>query len=332
MYWLAKAGFTQSYTYFAWRNTKYELMQYFNEVTEPPVSDFFRPNAWPNTPDILTEYLQYGGRPAFVVRLILAATLSANYGIYGPAFELGENLPAKPGSEEYLNSEKYEIRQWDRAATHSLAPLITQINQIRRDNPAAGASRSGILCRGCRPAPVPARAATAAHAAAHNRKDFVGNALGAVVVTSWQGVPYPPGEEKVFLTTLPVDDPLAVLDHYRLRSLIENTAFRELKQGWALEHAPKKTAAAVRAHVVLTLVTFTLVNAFRSKSGQAVARRGMRRWRAQEDQQTVIVFAAGYYAIFDIEEVFILLGVIPAACLSTDPATVRRKYGLPPAG
>ncbi|GAC1462216.1 MAG: hypothetical protein PVSMB7_01940 [Chloroflexota bacterium] len=173
---------------------------------------------------------------------------------------------------------------------------------------------------------------TAAHAKRHNCKDFVGNPLGAVVVTSWQGIPYPLGEEKVFLTTLPVNAPLAVLEHYQLRSLIENTAFRELKQGWALEHFPKKTEGAVCAHVLLTLVTFTLVNAFRSKSGQAVARRGMRRWRAQEDQQTVIVFAAGYYAIFDIEEVFILLGVIPAACLSTDPATVRRKYGLPPAG
>jgi len=170
---------------------------------------------------------------------------------------------------------------------------------------------------------------TAAHAKGRNRKDFAGNALNAVVVTSWQGVPYAPGEEKVFLTTLPVDDPLAVLDHYRLRSLIENTAFRELKQGWALEHVPKRTEAAVRAHVVLTLVTFTLVNAFRTKSGQTVARRGMRRWRAEEEQQTVIVFAAGYYAIFDIEEVFILLGVIPATCLRTDPASVRRKYGLP---
>ena len=87
MYWLAKAGFSQSYTYFAWRNTAYELTEYFKEITKPPVSDFFRPNAWPNTPDILTEYLQYGGRPAFTIRLMLAATLSANYGIYGPAFE-----------------------------------------------------------------------------------------------------------------------------------------------------------------------------------------------------------------------------------------------------
>jgi starch synthase (maltosyl-transferring) len=136
MYSLAKAGFTQSYTYFTWRNTSAELQQYFEEITKPPVTDFFRPNLWPNTPDILHAALQNGGRPAFMQRVILAATLGANYGIYGPAFELGENLPAKPGSEEYLNSEKYEIRQWDRKASHSLAPLITKLNQIRRENPA----------------------------------------------------------------------------------------------------------------------------------------------------------------------------------------------------
>jgi starch synthase (maltosyl-transferring) len=136
MYSLAKAGFTQSYTYFTWRNTKDELQEYFEDISKPPISDFFHPNLWPNTPDILHAALQTGGRPAFMQRLILAATLGANYGIYGPAFELGENLPAKQGSEEYLNSEKYEVRQWDRSASHSLAPLITLINQIRRDNPA----------------------------------------------------------------------------------------------------------------------------------------------------------------------------------------------------
>jgi starch synthase (maltosyl-transferring) len=136
MYSLAKLGFSQSYTYFTWRNTKDELQQYFEEITKPPVTDFFHPNLWPNTPDILHAALQTGGRPAFMQRLILAATLGANYGIYGPAFELGENVPAKPGSEEYFNSEKYEIRRWDRSAVYSLAPLITLINRIRRDNPA----------------------------------------------------------------------------------------------------------------------------------------------------------------------------------------------------
>lgn len=141
MYWLAKIGFTQSYTYFTWRTTRWELTSYLEEITRPPVSDFFRPNFWPNTPDILHKTLQEGGRPASIQRLILAATLTANYGIYGPAFELSENAPAKPApgkteSEEYLHSEKYEIRQRDRNAPGSLVPLLTQLNQIRRANPA----------------------------------------------------------------------------------------------------------------------------------------------------------------------------------------------------
>jgi len=136
MYSLAKGGFTQSYTYFTWRTGKAELQAYFEEVSRPPVSDFFTPNVWPNTPDILHASLQTGGRPAFMQRLILATTLAASYGIYGPAYELGENLPAKPVSEEYLDSEKYQIRRWDRSASHSLAPLATRLNQIRRTNPA----------------------------------------------------------------------------------------------------------------------------------------------------------------------------------------------------
>jgi starch synthase (maltosyl-transferring) len=134
MYSLAKAGFSQSYTYFTWRTEKAEIQQYFEEITQPPISDFFTPNLWPNTPDILHASLQTGGRPAFMQRLILAATLGANYGIYGPAFELCENVPVRTGSEEYLNSEKYEIRHWDLSAGHSIAPLITRVNQIRREN------------------------------------------------------------------------------------------------------------------------------------------------------------------------------------------------------
>jgi len=135
MYWLAKAGFTQSYTYFAWRNTKEEITEYFTEITRPPVSDFFRPNAWPNTPDILPEYLQHGGRSAFVIRFIMAATLSSSYGIYGPAFERFEAAPREVGSEEYLNSEKYEMRQWG-DSDDDLTELIALINRIRRENPA----------------------------------------------------------------------------------------------------------------------------------------------------------------------------------------------------
>jgi starch synthase (maltosyl-transferring) len=136
MYSLAKGGYTQSYTYFTWRTGKDELQAYFEEITKPPVSDFFTPNVWPNTPDILHASLQNGGRPAFMQRIILATTLAASYGIYGPAYELGENVPVRQGSEEYLNSEKYQIRQWDRSASNSIAPLVTKLNQIRRTNPA----------------------------------------------------------------------------------------------------------------------------------------------------------------------------------------------------
>ena len=134
MYRLAKAGFTQSYNYFPWRNTKRELEAYFTELNSPPVSEFFRANLWPNTPDILPEYLQFGGRPAFMVRLVLAATLGASYGIYGPAFELMEDRPRESGSEEYLNSEKYQLRNWDRDRPSSLQEFIARVNRIRREN------------------------------------------------------------------------------------------------------------------------------------------------------------------------------------------------------
>jgi len=147
MYGLAKRGFTQSYTYFTWRNSKPELQSYLEEITRPPVSDFFRPNFWPNTPDILHKTLQEGGRPAFMHRLILAATLVSNYGIYGPAYELAENAPAKPPagrseSEEYLDSEKYQIRQRDRNRPDSLVPLIATLNRIRRENRALQSNAS----------------------------------------------------------------------------------------------------------------------------------------------------------------------------------------------
>ncbi|TMD12708.1 MAG: alpha-1,4-glucan--maltose-1-phosphate maltosyltransferase [Chloroflexi bacterium] len=136
MYELAKLGFSQSYTYFAWRTTSWELREYFTELTTAPVREFFRPHLWPNTPDILTEYLQTGGRPAFMARLVLAATLGASYGIYGPPFELCESRPLQPGSEEYLDSEKYEIRSWDLEQPHSLRDLITRVNRIRREHAA----------------------------------------------------------------------------------------------------------------------------------------------------------------------------------------------------
>jgi starch synthase (maltosyl-transferring) len=142
MYALAKLGFTQSYTYFTWRNAGWELEEYFTELGGAPVREFFRPNLWTNTPDILHRELQLGGRPAFAARLVLAATLGASYGIYGPAFELCVNTPREEGSEEYLNSEKYEIKQWDLGQAGSLRELIARVNRIRRENPALQSDRN----------------------------------------------------------------------------------------------------------------------------------------------------------------------------------------------
>ncbi|GAB4479511.1 MAG: alpha-1,4-glucan--maltose-1-phosphate maltosyltransferase [Burkholderiaceae bacterium] len=136
MHRLAKLGFTQSYTYFAWRNTKRELTEYFTELAHGPGREYFRPNVWPNTPDILTEALQFGTRGTFMARVALAATLAASYGIYGPAYELIEQTPREPGSEEYLDSEKYQLRHWNRERPDSLAPFIAALNRIRRANPA----------------------------------------------------------------------------------------------------------------------------------------------------------------------------------------------------
>jgi len=132
---LAKIGFNQSYTYFTWRQSAWELRTYFEELATRTV-DYMRPNAWPNTPDILTEQLQTGGPAMFAIRAILAATLSPSWGVYGPAFELLEHLPMRPGSEEYLDSEKYQLRQWDLHRADSLAPLLGRLNRIRREQPA----------------------------------------------------------------------------------------------------------------------------------------------------------------------------------------------------
>ena len=136
MYGLAKLGFNQSYNYFPWRTSRSELIDYLTEVSQPPVSDFFRANLWPNTPDILPYFLQHAGPGAFMIRFILAATLGSSYGIYGPAFELLENQPRESGGEEYLNSEKYEIREWNLDQPGNLTGLITRVNRIRRENPA----------------------------------------------------------------------------------------------------------------------------------------------------------------------------------------------------
>ena len=139
MHRLAKLGYTQSYTYYAWRNTKAELTEYMTELTQGPGAEYFRPNFWPNTPDILTEALQFGGKPMFMTRLILAATMTANYGIYGPAYEMMEHVAIKHGSEEYLDSEKYQVRHRDFQALDgpgSLRDFIALMNRIRQRNPA----------------------------------------------------------------------------------------------------------------------------------------------------------------------------------------------------
>ncbi len=134
MYRLAKLGFTQSYTYFTWRNHAAEMREYLEELTTTEAIEFFRPNFWPNTPDILHADLQEGGRPAFIARLVLAATLSSNYGLYGPAFELLQNTPREPGSEEYRDSEKYEIKVWDLDDPKSLRPIISKLNRARNEH------------------------------------------------------------------------------------------------------------------------------------------------------------------------------------------------------
>lgn len=135
MYTLAKLGFNNSYTYFTWRNTKTELQSYAEELFQTDVAEFFRPNFWPNTPDILTDYLVHGGRPAHVIRFVLAATMSSAYGVYGPPFEHVDNIQ-HPEREEYANNEKYEIRSWNWYDPHSLQPLMRRVNRIRRENPA----------------------------------------------------------------------------------------------------------------------------------------------------------------------------------------------------
>jgi starch synthase (maltosyl-transferring) len=133
---LAKLGFDQSYTYFAWRRSKQELTDYLTELTRPPVVDFLRPNLWPNTPDILTDQLQESGPAAFRLRFLLAATLGASYGIYGPAFEHMEAEPREPGSEEYRGSEKYEVKHRAASPPGGLRELIARVNRIRREHAA----------------------------------------------------------------------------------------------------------------------------------------------------------------------------------------------------
>jgi starch synthase (maltosyl-transferring) len=133
---LAKNGFTQSYTYFTWRNAKWELVEYLGELANTERVDWMRPNFWPNTPDILHDTLQRGGPPAFRLRLVLAALASPNWGMYS-GYELCENLPLREGSEEYLDSEKYQLKPRDWDAPGSIAPLVTLVNTVRRRHQSA---------------------------------------------------------------------------------------------------------------------------------------------------------------------------------------------------
>jgi len=146
MHRLAKLGFSQSYTYFTWRNSKQELTDYFTDLALGQGRQYYRPNVWPNTPDILHETLQSGLRPVFAARLVLAATLAANYGIYGPTYELLESEPREPGSEEYRDSEKYQLRHWSVASSDSLWSLIARMNRIRRENIALQSDSSLHFC------------------------------------------------------------------------------------------------------------------------------------------------------------------------------------------
>jgi len=141
MYALAKSGFSQSYTYFTWRTTKAELEAYATELAHTEVAEFFRPNFWPTTPDIFPDHLVTGGRPAFVMRVVLASTLATSYGIYGPSYELCEHEP-RPGVEELARNEKYQMRTWDLGREGSLRHVIARLNRIRREHPALRGSRT----------------------------------------------------------------------------------------------------------------------------------------------------------------------------------------------
>lgn len=162
-----------------------------------------------------------------------------------------------------------------------------------------------------------------------NRKDFAPNPINALLIQSYNGKAAERGKEKVFLSSLPIDNPLLIFDYYDLRSLIENCLFRELKQGWNLLAFPKKTENAVRSHVYLSILTFNLTHAYRSKQGQDLAEQGIRRQRlVWQDPNKVLVIAGEFYAIFDLEELLILRGCEPEMCWRVNPDRVRRDYGL----
>jgi len=172
--------------------------------------------------------------------------------------------------------------------------------------------------------------------AKHNSKnahepDFKGNPVNAVMVTKWGAKEYGAGKEKVFLTTLPINRPLDIIDKYDLRSLIENTSFRELKQGWLINRVQKKTKNGITSHAILTLCMYNMTCAYRTELGQNLADKGMRRWRLETVSHTrdkVVVIAGEYYGIFDLEEIMILSGNPPKEFWGTDPDKFMKDYGL----
>jgi hypothetical protein len=171
----------------------------------------------------------------------------------------------------------------------------------------------------------------AAHQLTLDHAAFKPNPVNALVVTHWRAKPYPLKDQPVFATSLDITKPLRVLDLYDLRSLIENTAFRELKQGWHLTKFPKRTLAAARAHVFLTLILFSLVNAFCTHRGRTLARHGIRRQRLSDFQSLLVMVVDDEnetFAFFQLEELLIFLGHPPTICLFTDPQQVRQRYGM----
>lgn len=142
---LAKVGFTQGYTYFTWRVSKQELTDYVNDLVNGPSRNYFRPNFWPNTPDILPYHLQHQGENSFILRYALAATLSSNYGVYGPSYEFYENTPME-GREEYYNSEKYEVRHYDWKRTNRMTDIMSLLNKIRKQNEALHSTWNTQFC------------------------------------------------------------------------------------------------------------------------------------------------------------------------------------------
>jgi hypothetical protein len=162
-------------------------------------------------------------------------------------------------------------------------------------------------------------------------KDFEANPINVVMVTKWDKQEYPRGKEKVFLTTLRVDKPISVIKKYKLRSLIENTTFRELKTGWLIDNIPKKTEPAVRTHVFLTVCMYNMCKAYRSQIGKEITDQGIRKFRTKTFAETinkVVIISAPYYGIFDLEELAILWGRPPKYFMSINPKKFKEEYGL----